>query len=495
MKDPPGRVRAGALRQGGRRRPPSERTVHGNVREAAAWVIERTLSSRSPAAGFLESAKERCDPYDHGLLRELVLGTLTWCRRIDHVIAQAANRRFDQIENGLRAPLRLAVYQLLFLDRMPHHAIVHEAVEQARHATHRGGASFANAVLRRVARDARLDAWPVEERDPVRRIAVEHSHPDFLVRRWVEQFGERRTRELLVANNRPKPLQLLAFRHRGGRELLAEALIDEGVEVSASELAPLGLEVLSGQPLHSESFRRGGFYVQDTASQAVALLPPPAPGERILDLAAAPGGKSFSLIAFEPAVRLVAADASLPRLGVLRANLERLELEVPVLAMDAGSPAVAGVFDRVVCDLPCTGTGTLRKNPELKWRISEAEVGRLAREAGRMLEGAAELVVPGGLLAVITCSLELEENDAVVDRFLAAHPEFAPLALEGRLPPPLQRHVCAPGRWQVLPAGVHDGFTVHVLARGDRRPAMSGSRQADSSAVPPGRAADAGGGE
>jgi 16S rRNA (cytosine967-C5)-methyltransferase len=465
VKGPPGRARAGALRPSGRRRPPSSRTVHGNVREAAAWVLDCTLASRSPVDGFLESAKQRCDPLDHGLLRELVLGTLTWCRRIDDVIARAANREFEQIEKGLRAPLRLAVYQLLFLDRMPHHAVVHEAVEQARRATHRGGASFANAVLRRVARDARLDAWPVEERDPVRRLAVEHSHPDFLVRRWVEQFGQPRTRELLAANNRPKSLQLLAFRHRGGRELLAESLIDEGVEVTASELAPLGLDVTSGQPLHSESFRRGGFYVQDTASQAVALLPPPTAGERILDLAAAPGGKTFSLIAYEPTVRVVAADASLLRLGVLRANLARLELEVPLLATDAARPGVATVFDRVVCDLPCSGTGTLRKNPELKWRISESEIGRLAREAGRMLEGAAELVRPGGLLSVITCSLEVEENEAVVERFLAAHPEFAPLALEERLPPPLRAHVGGPGRWQILPGDAHDGFTAHVLER------------------------------
>ncbi|HVS63302.1 MAG TPA: transcription antitermination factor NusB [Thermoanaerobaculia bacterium] len=465
MKSPPGRERARELRPDDQQPRAGTRMVHGNVREAAAWALERTLASRSPADTFLETAKERCDLRDHGLLKELVLGTLTWRRRLDDVIARAANRRIDQIEEGLRAPLRLAVYQLLFLDRVPHHAAVNEAVEQARRATHRGGASFANAVLRRVARAPRLEAWPVEHEDALVRLAIEQSHPDFLVRRWRERFGEERTRALLRANNRPKPLQLLAFRHRGGRELLAEALIDEEVEVVASEIAPLGLRVVSGQPLHSESFCRGGFYVQDEASQAVALLPPPGRGERILDVAAAPGGKTFSLIAYEPTVRAVMADASPPRLDTLRRNLQRLELAVPLVAMDAAQPALAQAFDRVVCDLPCSGTGTLRKNPELKWRISEDEIGRLAREAGRMLAGAADLVRAGGMLSIITCSLEREENEDVVERFLAERDDFELAMLEERLPPPLRRGVTGPGRWQILPADDHDGFTAHVLRR------------------------------
>lgn len=265
--------------------------------------------------------------------------------------------------------------------------------------------------------------------------------------------------------------------------MLAEALIDEEVQVVASEIAPLGLRVVSGQPLHSKSFCRGGFYVQDEASQAVALLPPPEPEERILDVAAAPGGKTFSLIAFEPTVHAVMSDASPPRLDVLRRNLQRLDLEVPLVAMDAARPALSRAFDRVVCDLPCSGTGTLRKNPELKWRISEIEVGRLAREAGRMLSGAAELVRPGGLLSVITCSLEREENEDVVERFLSENADFDLLSLEDRLPPPLKRQIVDVGRWQILPAEDHDGFTVHVLVRGASAEAVRACEMRDTSSV------------
>lgn len=435
------------------------------MRVAAAWVVERTLESLSPSSVFLESALSRCDQRDHRLLRELALGTLRWLRRLDHVIALASHRRFEQIEPALRAPLRVAAYQLLFMDRVPAHAVVNEGVEHARRLTHRGGASFTNGVLRRIARDPRLEAWPVEESDECRRIAIEKSHPDFLVERWRRRFGDRRTEHLLEANNRRKSLQLLAFRDLGGREILAESLIDEGIEIEPSALSPVGLTVRSGNPLHSESFRHGQFYIQDEASQAAALVPPPRPGERILDAAAAPGGKSFTLLAVEPEIELVMADVSPARLFTVRSNLCRLRRRIPVVAADAGKPPTGKSFDRVVLDLPCTGTGTLRKCPELKWRISESEVGRLSRQALRLLEGMAPLVVPGGNLVAITCSLESEENEAVVARFLERQPSFSLLPLQDQLSYPLERWIVDTGCWRVFPGGDHDGFTVHVLVR------------------------------
>lgn len=432
---------------------------------AAAWVVERTLSSRAPVDSFLAGALGRFDERDRGFLNELVYGTLRWLRRLDDVIEQASNRRFDRIETALLGPLRIGAYQILFLDRVPHHAAVSEAVDQARSLTHKGGASFVNAVLRRIARSPSLDQWPVAAEDPARRLAIEMSHPDFLVRRWLSRFGEARTRELLAVNNVPKPLQLLAFRDRGGRELLAERLIDANVEVEPSPLSLLGLVVRGGDPFAAEAFSDGDFYVQDEASQAAALIPPPEPGERVLDAAAAPGGKSFALVAWEPTVRPVLADISLARLHTIRENLERLGRRLPLLLSDAARPPFDQPFDRVVVDLPCSGTGTLRKNPELKWRLSEEEVERLSGQGAELLHGVAGAVRPGGLLAAITCSLEAEENERVVARFLDEHEEFAPLELESRLPPPLDAAIAGPGLWRLLPAGHHDGFTVSVLRR------------------------------
>lgn len=441
------------------------RTPADNVRTAAAWVVERSLGTLAPSTVFLESALARLDECDHALLRELALGTLRWLRRLDYVIARASHRPFKEIEPALLVPLRIAAYQLLFLDRVPAYAAVHEGVAHAARQTHRGGGSFANAVLRRIARSPSLEDWPVDEHDPWKKLAVEHSHPDFLVKRWTARFGEAATLALLAANNRPKALQLLAFRDRGGREILAEDMIDEGIAVEPSVLSPLGLVVRAGNPLHAPSYQRGDFYVQDEASQAAALVPPPRPGELVLDAAAAPGGKAFALIATEPTVRPILADVSVERLMLLKANLDRLGRRLPLLLADAGRPALAGSFDRVVLDLPCTGTGTLRKSPELKWRISESEIGRLARQSLRMLAGSAPLVGRDGYLSAITCSLEPEENEDVVKRFVAEHRDFELLDLEGLLPYPLERRIAGPGCWRMPPEDDHDGFTVHVLVR------------------------------
>lgn len=443
-------------------------TTQNSVRSAAAWVVERTLASRAPVESYIAGPLAGLDPRDRGLLTELVLGTLRWLRRIDAVIAEASARALSEIDPALLGPLRIAVYQILFLDRVPAHAAVNEAVDHAGRITHRGGASFANAVLRRIARAPRLADWPVRETDPVRRLAIELSHPDFLVARWHERFGRQRTLALLQANNRPKPLHLLAFRDRGGRELLAEALIDAGVEVDPSSISPLGLVVRGGDAIGSDAFRRGDAYVQDEASQAAALVPPPRPEERILDAAAAPGGKTFALLAYEPTIEPFAADVDPGRLAVLGENLDRLGRKVPVVVADALAPPWSRRFDRVVLDLPCTGTGTLRKHPELKWRISEGEIGRLSRRALALLTAAAPLVDDGGRLIAITCSLEAEENEDVVARFLAKQPGFELEPLEGTLAPPLDRMVRGLGLWRIFPAGDHDGFSVHVIRKRGR---------------------------
>jgi 16S rRNA (cytosine967-C5)-methyltransferase len=456
------------------------RTPQDNVRAAAGWVLERTLASLAPVDSYLRSAMARFDERDQGLLHELVMGSLRWLRRLDQIIADASSRPFDQIEAALHSPLRIATYQLLFLDRVPAHAAVHEAVEQAHQVTHRGGASFVNGVLRRIAREPQLGSWPVHDPDPLRRLAIEMSHPDFLVRRWVSRLGVAATTELLAANNREKPLQLLAFRDHGGRELLAEELIDEGLDVETSQLAPLGLTVRRGNPLVTRAFARGDFYVQDEASQAAALVPTPRPGETVLDAAAAPGGKTFALLAREPAVVPVLADISLGRAEIVRRNLKRLGRRLPLVVADAGAPAFraaaptaaagtaaarGGGFDRVVLDLPCTGTGTLRRHPELKWRISESEIGRLSQQALRLLAGAAPLVRPGGLLVVITCSLEPEENEDLVSAFLAGRSDLSLAPLAGRVDAALARGIAGPGCWRQPTAGDHDGFSVSVLEK------------------------------
>lgn len=457
--DAPGRPRG--------RRTESRRTATETLRSVAAWVVERTLASRAPCDALLAGAASRFDDRDQRLLREIVLGTLRWLRRIDGVLERAGDRSLDEIQPELHALLRVAVFQLLFLDRVPAHAVVSEAVDEALARCHRGAGSFVNAVLRRIARDPHLGAWPVEETDPVRRLGLETSHPDLLVRRWLDRFGEERTRNLLDANNRPRPMHLLAFRDRGGRELLAERLIDEGIEVDASRISPLGLTVREGDPLATQAFARGDFYIQDEAGQAAALVPEPRPGETVLDAAAAPGGKGLALVAFESTVRVTAADASIERIDRLASNFRRLRRDLPIVLADAARAPFAARFDRVIVDYPCTGTGTLRKNPELKWRWSERELARLAAQALDLVSGAAAAVAPGGLLVAISCSLETEENEGVTGRWLSGGPGFGPVELAAPASGASDDVEVGLGIWRLPTADEHDGFTVQVFRRDD----------------------------
>jgi 16S rRNA (cytosine967-C5)-methyltransferase len=435
------------------------------VRATAARLLGRALETRAPVDGDLERAGRGRDERDRRLLAELVYGALRWRSRLDGVIAAAAQRRLEAVDADLLPVLEVATYQLLFLDRVPAHAAVKEAVDDARTLRGRGGAGFANAVLRRVAASPSLASWPVEERDPIRRLAIEHSHPEVLVSRWVARFGRAATERILSADNGERRLHLLAFGDRGGRDELARRLAGEGVVATAGRLSPLALVVESGDPFATASFARGDFYVQDEASQAAALVPLPRAGERVLDVAAAPGGKALSMLAVEPLARVVLADPGLPRLERLTSNLRRLGRAAPVVAADAGrSPWRDGGFDRVLLDAPCTGTGTLRRHPELRWRFGVAEVERLAGRTARWLAALAPIVAPGGRLVLVTCSIEAEENEGLAAEFLAREREFEADPLE-ELEPGLRSGRIAPGRWRVLPGDGHDGFSVAVLRR------------------------------
>jgi len=437
----------------------------GTARVIAARLLDDVLSSGVPADLPLERAGRRLDERDRRFLAELLYGALRWLRRLDHVIAIAASRSTEAIDPRLLSILRIGAVQLLALDRVPSHAAVSEAVDEARRIAGRGASGFVNAVLRRISERPDFDAWPLAGRDPVSRLALEASHPEPLVRRWWERYGEAATRAIVASNNGPRSLHLLALGDPSGREGLARRLDEEGVATRPSDVAPQGLVVVSGAPLAGAAFAQGAFYVQDVASQAAALVPAPAAGERILDAAAAPGGKGFAILATEPGASLVFADVDLRRLPRLRANLRRLGVEAPLAAADASRPPFAPCFDRVLLDAPCSGTGTLRRHPELRWRFEVDGLGRLAGRTEGRLERLAETVAPGGRLVVATCSIEAEENEDVVKRLVARRRDLVvePLAVEANDATGVRP--TSVGGWRLLPIAGHDGFTVHSMIR------------------------------
>jgi 16S rRNA (cytosine967-C5)-methyltransferase len=395
---------------------------------------------------------------DRDLARELILGVLRRRASLDAEIARFSRFPLDRLRGPLREILETAVFQVRHLERVPARAAVHEAVDMARALSGEGASRVANGVLRALLREPAR----TEPGTDAASLAAEFSHPAFLVERWIARFGVDRARRILAADDERGRLHLLADPRRRSRAALAEALAGEGVETRPIPFADNGLEVVSGNPLHTRAFEAGDYYVADAGSQVLPALLPEGP--LLVDLAAAPGGKSVAAIFSGRFPRVISADVSVARLDLLRRNRARLSLDgVQPLAADVLAPPLAeGAFARVLLDAPCSGTGTLRKNPEIRYRLSPEAIGEMAANERRLLGAASGLVCRGGFLLYSTCSLESEENEQVAEGFLRDRPDFRASPIDA--PKALAGHV-AGNVFRIFPDQGADGFTAHLFRR------------------------------
>ena len=439
-----------------KRRPAA--TARTRAVEALRGVLEKGRNA-APLVGELARGLPTAD---QDLLRELALGVLRWKSALDAEIAGVCRVPLEKLAPNLREIMEVALYQLRHLDRIPAYAAVSEAVDQARASGGEGAARLVNGVLRGILLLPAPRESGIGNRESTD-LARFYSHPQFLVERWLARFGAERTLRVLVADNTSPCLDLLVNPRRTSRDALAAALAAEGIETEPSRLAPLALTVLSGNPLRSAAFAAGQFLVQDVGSQIMPLLLPE--GDLLVDLAAAPGGKSLSALAHGRAGRTAAVDRSWRRLGRVVENALRLGFpQMRAVAADvAALPLFPGRFDRVLLDAACSGTGTLRKNPEIRYRVTPAAIERLAREQEAAVVAAAGLLAPGGFLLYSTCSLEEEENEGVVARVLERGGGLEPAPIAA--PPGLEPFVEG-ARFRLLPDDRADGFSAHLLRRG-----------------------------
>lgn len=413
----------------------------------AARAVAAEICSDLRRGEFLDQSFERrvtpLDARDRRWTRELVYGMLRSRARIDELLSARVHGSVARLDGDVLDLLRLGVHQLLAMGSVPAYAAIAQTVELAKRRHGIGPSKLVNAVLRRLDRE-RADTGLVIPDEIVPRLALTYSHPDWLVARWLERYGAEDTEKLLSLNDAESPMIVRPFGIVP--EQLEAALEESGVTAREAPLAP-GSLVLSGGISLTDlgAFRQGQLFVQDPAATLVTMYAAIPAGSVVADLCAAPGGKAIELS--RDASFVVAADRSLARLDRVVANQRRLELRnfFPLVA-DARFPAVRPV-DAVLLDVPCTGTGTFRRHPDARWRLKISDIAVMAATQRTILKSASAAVKPGGLLIYSTCSLEPEENDAQIETFLSAHPDW-------RLEPPPA---------DAVPAGTMDAGFLRVL--------------------------------
>jgi 16S rRNA (cytosine967-C5)-methyltransferase len=395
-------------------------------------AVDAGLADLSEALASTRSTLR--DERDKGLTADIAIGVQRWRAALDHLIVSFSGRPLERLDREVVEVLRLSVYQLLHLTRVPAAAVVDDAVNLTGRVGKRSAAGLVNAVLRAIARSRSVLPLPARPRDPddrhraIEYLSVTLSHPEWLVVRWLERYGFEATERWLQFDNAPAPLTLRANRLRNTPDELIARLRQDQIVVSRARVAPDGLIVEEGHPLRGGGLDAGWFVVQDEASQLVSLMAGPDPGARVLDCCASPGGKTTALSAgMRDRGLLVACDVRDRRMDLLRRTVMASGARnVRFVQADLLRPLpFPDRFDCVLVDAPCSGLGTLRRDPDIKWRRREHDLRALAAAQLDMLGNAAAAVAPGGRLIYATCSSEPEENESVAETFLARTPAFS----------------------------------------------------------------------
>ncbi len=367
---------------------------------------------------------------DKKLITEIVYGTLRMRGRLDWVIERLYRGKFNTMDVSVRNILRTALYQMLFTERIPDFAIVNEAVEITK-KMRRKGSGLVNAILRNFIRKKDQIAYPEMGKDPAHYISIVHSHPLWMVKKWIEMFGVEETAALCRANNQVPPVVLRVNTLKTTRESSKEELSQHGFEVNETIFSPDGL-IISSPPTpvrETDCYTSGRIQFQDEASQLITRLVSPKAGDNILDICAGMGGKTTHLAAvMENRGRILALDINKKKIDALCKNASRLDAAIVDAqvgdAREEPGKASLESFDRILIDAPCTGLGTLRRNPEIKWRTLPEDARKCSVVQKAILENAAACLKKGGYLIYSTCTITKEENEAVIADFTNRHPDF-----------------------------------------------------------------------
>ena len=381
------------------------------ARTAAFQILLRVAQQDAYSSELLHSdVLENLSSADRGLCTEIVLGVLRWQSALDAAIGTASDKNLRSLDLEVLIALRIAAYQIRFLDRVPARAAVNESVELVRYARKRSAVGFANAVLRKLVSSPPMTTGHT----PVENLSQRLAHPQWLVARWMEGFGAAATEKICDYDQK---IPETTIRLHGASE---EEVREQGIEFAPGSIVSTALRIAAGDITATEAFRCGRLFIQDEASQLVALLV--GRGSKILDCCAAPGSKTAALAFRNPEAHIIAAELHPHRARILQERIKASNVEI--ITADATALQLGATFDRVLADVPCSGTGTLARNPEIKWKLHKSDLADLHDRQVAILSAGLRHVAPGGRAIYSTCSLEVEENSAVVEKVLGSHPEF-----------------------------------------------------------------------
>ncbi|WP_082423294.1 16S rRNA (cytosine(967)-C(5))-methyltransferase RsmB [Paenibacillus dakarensis] len=451
---------------------PKRRAV--SARELALNVLTQVEQEGAYSNLLLnkELQKAALEKGDAGLATELVYGTISRLNTLDYFLDRFVKKGTTKLQPWVRALLRLSLYQIMYLDRIPDHAVVSEAVKLAKKRGHQGISGMVNGVLRNILRQKEELVIP-ENLPPAEAISLRHSHPKWLVERWIEQYGVEAAEAICKANNEPPAVSIRVNTTMISREAMLEEMNNGGFDAVPSKLSPYGIIVKSGGNMaHTDWYRDGMISIQDESSMLVAEVVDPAPGMRVLDCCAAPGGKTAHMgEIMKDDGSIIANDLHSHKQKLIAEQAERLGLDsiktVTGNALDLAKAFEPATFDRVLLDAPCSGLGVIRRKPDLKWAKTPDDIGEIASLQRELLQSVSTLVRPGGVLVYSTCTIETRENEGAVKAFLAENPNFEVASDETDGINRTVKHALPRGGGvQILPQHFHsDGFYIVRLRR------------------------------
>ncbi len=443
-----------------------------NAREASLLALNRIEDEGAYINLALSDilGTQQMDPRDKRLAAEITYGVVTYKMTLDWLISQAANRPANKLDKIVLAVLRIGFYQLFYLDRVPESAACNTTVELIKNSKKRGLAPFVNGVMRGALRNKETFPWPSREDDEAAYLSLKYAHPQWLVSRWLSRFGSKQTEDLLLANNNAAPVSIRTNTLRISCPELIATLKEQGVKAVPGQVTPEALIIEGGGSLTElAAYRSGYFQIQGESAMLTSRVLDPAPGDRVLDGCSAPGGKTTHLAQLmNNQGEIIALDIHAHRLALVESNCRRLGVDiVRTQCMDVREAAgELGFFDRILLDVPCSGFGVIRRKPDLKWSRKEEDIKKLAKVQKEILNAAAEILKPGGVIVYSTCTNEPEETDEVIKAFLSFHSDFAVSAPHSYLPESWLNSI---GKYGIhLYPHIHlmDGFFISRLQRG-----------------------------